>query len=110
MPGKRILVGMHQLHLPGRRRGLQILEARAPLVDTQYGTANRDRTRGHDQQLMAVGFQLRDIVGERPQPVPIQPARRVNEERGADLDDQPAVVGERHGGHVLADEQVLPIE
>ena len=45
MPRKRLLVGMCEPYLPCSGRGLQILEPGAPYVDSEYGTADRDRAR-----------------------------------------------------------------
>ena len=46
---KRLLVGMHELHLASCGGGLQVFKTRASLVDAEHGTADRDGAGRNDQ-------------------------------------------------------------
>src|SRR5262249_53166585 len=57
--------------------------------------AKRDRARRDDEHVALLGMQRRDVARERDEPVLVHaPGRGVDQERGADLDDDAAKVSE----------------
>jgi hypothetical protein len=92
MPRQRLLVGMHQLYLPGRSRRLQVLEPGAALVDAEYRAANRDRPGRDYQQLVLLFAQHADIVGKPLEPAAVHVAVVTDQQRRTDLDHEATVV------------------
>ena len=84
---QRFLVGMHELHLPGRGAGLQTLEAGPAPIDAERSRAQRNGTGRHDNHLAGVRPQRGNVVREGIQPAAIQPIVGVDQQRGTDLDD-----------------------
>ena len=71
---ERRLVGVDELYLTRRRRGLQLGKSRTPLDDVENGTANRDRAGRDDQDFVPVFGKGVDIFGQAVQPGAVQPS------------------------------------
>ncbi len=94
--------GARERDLPDGGGGLRVLELQRAARQLEHRAPERDRARRHDQHVAAVLVQRRDILGERGEPFLVHAAgRAVDEERGADLDDDAAEIGEARGfmGH-----------
>lgn len=59
---------------------------------------------------MAIRCEARDVVSELFQPVSIEVAGIINQQRRTDLDDQSAIICEGQPGHRLANEKVLTVK
>ena len=78
---QNLLIGMHELHLAGCRGGLQVFQSGAAFVDTEHGATNGNGARRYDQDFVIVLMQIAEVVGERLQPMAIQSARVIHEQR-----------------------------
>ena len=88
--------GARERDLPDRRRGLAILQLERPRRQLEHGTAERDRPGRDHQQVAFVAVQGGDILGERCEPIVMEPsALAVDQQRGADLHHDAAEIGER---------------
>ncbi len=90
---------MHELYLTCRGSGLQLLESRASRIDAEYVAADGYRPGRYDQNLLLDCMQRRNIRRKTRQPVPIEAAHRVDQQRRSDLDDKPLQSIELHAGH-----------
>ena len=72
---------MRQLHLSCRGRRLQVLEPGAPLVDSEYGAADGNRTRRHDEYFLTPRVPVRDVFAEPGKPAPVDPAVIADQQR-----------------------------
>ena len=94
LPGRDAVMGQNlgpdarQRDLADGGRGLALLELQRARRQAEHGAPERDRAGGDDEHVGAAGMELGDVLGERGEPGVIQPAARpVDEERGADLQD-----------------------
>jgi hypothetical protein len=62
---------MYQLHLPRCGCRLQVFESCAPFVDPEYRAANGNRAGRHDQELMPLAVQHRNVIREPLEPAPM---------------------------------------
>src|SRR5260221_10305810 len=95
VPGERLLIGMGEADLPGCRGGLLFLELERGAGETEMAAADGDGAGGDDENILTAGAAAREILHQRLEPGAADiAARLVDEEGGADLDDQPARGGE----------------
>jgi hypothetical protein len=85
---ERLLVVPHERRLPHRRRRLLLGDGPRPLGQRQSRHAGRDRAR-RDQHDLASVADGRDLGGEGGDAIGIRSERRLRDEAGADLHDQP---------------------
>ncbi len=96
--GQRLLIGVGEADLPGGRGRLFFLEPEPVSGEAQMPAADRDRTGGDEDHLLAPGAAARDIVRQCVEP-PVPDLAAVGDQQGrADLDDQPPRRSQRLGG------------
>ncbi len=78
---QRLLVGMRQLHLACRGRGLQVLEPGAPLVDAEHRAADGNGARRNDEHFVTARVPVRDVFGEPAEPAPVDAAVVADQQR-----------------------------
>ena len=101
---QRLLVGMRELDLAGRGGGLAFLEFERARCKLEMGAAETDGAGRHQHDLAAALVEARDIVGQRLEPVaPDFAPGFIDQDRRADLDDQPLGAGQRSHAASLAE-------
>jgi hypothetical protein len=90
--GQRLLVGVRQQDLAGGGGGLLLLQPQRPGRQLQVAAADRDGAGGDQDAPRSRAPGMRgDVVGQRVEPAAADcPVRLVDQQRRADLDDQPA--------------------
>ena len=92
-----------QRDLPDGRGRLALLQPQGARRVAEHGAAERDGARGDHEHVDAAGMKLGDVLGERREPGMAQPpARPVDEQGRADLDDDAAEILE--GGVMVRSE------
>ena len=75
--------------------GLAVFELQRAMGEAENAAPERDGARGHDQHIGAAAMKRGDVVGEARQPAMFRRSLlRIDEQRGADLDDDAFEVGE----------------
>ena len=83
------LVGAGQADLADRRRCLRLFQRQGSIGQAQHPAPQRDRARGHQNDIGAAGMGGGHILGQTAQPVAAQARHPVDQQRRADLDHQP---------------------
>src|SRR5579859_4528602 len=94
---ERLLIGVREADLAGRGGGLLFLEPQPVAEKPEMAPADGDRARRHEDHLLPLFPATRHILGEGGEPRRANLAALGDEERGADLDDEPARRAERIG-------------
>src|SRR5579862_3774454 len=82
---------MRQADLPRSGGGLLFLELQIAASQAEMAAPDSDRARRDDQHLLAASTAARDVLNERREPIAADIAARViDEQRRANLDDEPA--------------------
>ena len=80
--------------------GLAVLQRQGARRQAEHAAPERHRAGRHHQHVRAAPMQRREIVGEALQPIALDGGlARLDEQRGADLDDDAAKGIERGRGH-----------
>ncbi len=85
--------GARQFDLAAGSRRLALLKPQRPAFQAEHATAERDGAGRDDKDITAGLAHLRDIGGHRFEPLALQSARAIDQQGGADLDDDAAIVG-----------------
>src|SRR5271166_5840201 len=93
--GERLLIGMGQPDLPGGGGSLFFLEPQPPSREAEMTAADRNRSGRDEDHLLAARAAAGDVAGECREPRAVDLAALGDQERRADLDDQPACAGKR---------------
>ncbi len=88
--GEDVVVGAHQPALAGRGERLERRQIDGPLGETEGGDPCRHRARRHDDHVVAVDAELRDLVTELLDRLDIDRTGAVRDRRRADLRDDRA--------------------
>ena len=86
---ERLLIGVREPDLPGRRGGLLFLEPEPPSGEAELPPADRDRAGRHEDHLLAAGPAAGDVVGQRRRATAGEPRRSRRPTGRADLHDEP---------------------
>ncbi len=97
MPRQRLLIGVRQADLAGGGGGLLFLEPQRAAAQAQMAAPDRDRPGGDDDHLLAAPSAARDVVDQRVEPGAADLAVLADQQRRADLQDDPARRDERRG-------------
>ncbi len=90
MPGKTLGPRPRERDLPHSGGGLRLFKLQRAFSELQHGAPHGDRAGGDDEDISASLVQARDVVHQSFQPSLFQAARLLDQQRGADLDDDTA--------------------
>jgi len=100
VPPQRLGPVARQRDLADRGGSLAVLELERTRRKPEYSAAERDGARGNHQEIASLAMQRGEIGGERGKPGFVEPARLgIDQEGGADLDDDAAEIGKPRRVH-----------
>src|SRR6516164_8694694 len=96
MPRQRLGPIPRQRDLTHRGGALAVLKRKLARSQLEHRAAERDGSRGYHQNVAFLRMQRGDVGGQRRQPFFVEPAALgIDQQRGADLDDDPPEIASR---------------